>query len=295
MAYVMGLIEYLLFVLLSLFTGDEYFYKFHNSIKSIDVLMGYKRGKIIDSNAIIFLLSVITIMRIVIIYCRSTVLAFRFTIIGVYLAIFSLRISYMLITVIFFAMYHRMKFLRKKFEIITIPVTIIGKQKVASKIRLIRKYLINYHHLLDCLRDINGGLQYFLAIMIACNLPKYIFFAYSAIKIQVLEHITIHSAVQNVEMFEGFLFVVVPAIFAELTTAEVERIIDVINRQLLRCTDEHMELELKVALEFIRRRPFDYVIWRTVPLNASLPIAIISLCITYVVIVIQLTQFHDNF
>lgn len=165
MAYVMGLIEYLLFVLLSLFTGDEYFYKFHNSIKSIDVLMGYKRGKIIDSNAIIFLLSVITIMRIVIIYCRSTVLAFRFTIIGVYLAIFSLRISYMLITVIFFAMYHRMKFLRKKFEIITIPVTIIGKQKVASKIRLIRKYLINYHHLLDCLRDINGGLQYFVSFI----------------------------------------------------------------------------------------------------------------------------------
>ncbi|KAG6443560.1 hypothetical protein O3G_MSEX002919, partial [Manduca sexta] len=55
-------------------------------------------------------------------------------------------------------------------------------------------------------------------------------------------------------------------------------------------SDESLRFELEIALEYVERRPFNFVICRVFPVDISMPISIVTLCITYVIIIIQFAE-----
>ncbi|KAJ8709056.1 hypothetical protein PYW07_008882 [Mythimna separata] len=86
-----------------------------------------------------------------------------------------------------------------------------------------------------------------------------------------------------------------PAIVAEAITYEVDMIRKTLTKQLVRCSDESLRWELQTALLYVTLRPFEYTICRTVSLNIYLPFTFISLCATYVLVVLQLSHFSVHF
>ncbi|KAJ8709057.1 hypothetical protein PYW07_008883 [Mythimna separata] len=95
-------------------------------------------------------------------------------------------------------------------------------------------------------------------------------------------------------LFEMVLLVLVvscPAFIAEATVYEVDQIKAILTGQLLRCSDESLRWELQTALQYVTLRPFKFTLCRAVPLNIYLPFATISLSITYVIVILQLSHF----
>lgn len=54
-------------------------------------------------------------------------------------------------------------------------------------------------------------------------------------------------------------------------------------------SDEALEQEIQCALEYLKLRPFEHKIYRMLPMGISLSLTILSLCITYVIVLSQLT------
>ncbi|XP_063896850.1 uncharacterized protein LOC135118506 [Helicoverpa armigera] len=84
-----------------------------------------------------------------------------------------------------------------------------------------------------------------------------------------------------------------PAIIAEATNFQVDRIKETLTTQILRSSDECLRFELQTALQYVRLRPFRYTLCRAVPLDINLPFTIISICITYVIFLMQITHFSE--
>uniref|UniRef100_A0A2A4JKG1 Gustatory receptor n=1 Tax=Heliothis virescens TaxID=7102 RepID=A0A2A4JKG1_HELVI len=77
----------------------------------------------------------------------------------------------------------------------------------------------------------------------------------------------------------------------EGTVYEVNRIKKTLATHILRCSDESLTFELQTALQYVRLRPFKYTLCRAVPLNINLLFTTASICISYVIVALQLTNF----
>ncbi|KAJ8711623.1 hypothetical protein PYW08_008577 [Mythimna loreyi] len=93
------------------------------------------------------------------------------------------------------------------------------------------------------------------------------------------------------ELVQSVLMVSCPALFVEATAHEVDQIKATLTGQLLRCSDESLRWELQTALQYVSLRPFKYTLCRAVSLDVYLPFAAISLGITYVIVLLQLSHF----
>ncbi|PZC80224.1 hypothetical protein B5X24_HaOG215030 [Helicoverpa armigera] len=82
-----------------------------------------------------------------------------------------------------------------------------------------------------------------------------------------------------------------PAFVLEACTHEVNQIKKTLTSQLLRTSDESLRFELQTALQYVRLRPFRYTLCRAVPLDINLLFTTASICITYVIVLLQLTHF----
>ncbi|KAG6443566.1 hypothetical protein O3G_MSEX002901 [Manduca sexta] len=56
-------------------------------------------------------------------------------------------------------------------------------------------------------------------------------------------------------------------------------------------TDESLQFELQAALDYLTQRPFVFKIWDAIPVNSSLVISIVKVCITYTIVALQLLHF----
>ncbi|KAG6443562.1 hypothetical protein O3G_MSEX002891 [Manduca sexta] len=151
----------------------------------------------------------------------------------------------------------------------TVPVNIISKNAILSKVREVRRCLLYYNTLLDSVADIDRELQ--------CS-ENYIGLSY----------------IHLLDMLEGFWLTCMPAIAAELVKKETELMKHGLSKQLVRCSDESLRFELQVALQYMEHRPFNFMLFYAIPLDISLVIGIVSLCITYTIVAMQLKYFNIN-
>ncbi|XP_047034997.1 uncharacterized protein LOC124641033 [Helicoverpa zea] len=93
------------------------------------------------------------------------------------------------------------------------------------------------------------------------------------------------------ELYPSLVLISSSAIIVETIMYEVDRIKETLTTQILRCSDEGLRFELQTALQYVRLRPFRYTLCRAVPLDINLLFTTAALCITYVIVALQLTHF----
>ncbi|XP_047034841.1 uncharacterized protein LOC124640923 [Helicoverpa zea] len=84
------------------------------------------------------------------------------------------------------------------------------------------------------------------------------------------------------------------ALVVEGIISEVDKIKEILTAQQLKCSDECLRFELQTALQYVRLRPFRYTLCRAIPLDVNMLFNIISICITYVIVGLQLTHFSQQ-
>uniref|UniRef100_A0A2A4IVK0 Gustatory receptor n=1 Tax=Heliothis virescens TaxID=7102 RepID=A0A2A4IVK0_HELVI len=97
------------------------------------------------------------------------------------------------------------------------------------------------------------------------------------------------------ELVPSMVLISNPALIVESTACEVDRIKKTLTTQILRCSDESLRFELQTLLQYVRLRPFKYMICRAVPLDINLLFNTATLCITYIIVALQLTHFSANY
>ncbi|KAG6443564.1 hypothetical protein O3G_MSEX002910 [Manduca sexta] len=161
--FILG-IEYILSVTLSLMFGHEYLSRFYRAIKINDVMMGIKKESIFDDVIRIILFIFLTVrisLTCLEIYFQS---GFEYQMSCVCITVVSSNMICMIISIILYTCYVRMRLLRRRFEEITIPVNIINEVGAMCKVREVRRCLQHYHNLLDIMKDIDREFKYLVNI-----------------------------------------------------------------------------------------------------------------------------------
>nr|QYF65471.1 gustatory receptor 14 [Pieris rapae] len=86
------------------------------------------------------------------------------------------------------------------------------------------------------------------------------------------------------------LLIFVPGIFSELVLHEYKNIVNILMKQLIRCEDASLRMEIQHALDYIIMRPYRFNLFGAIPLKLSLPLTLASLLASDLVVVIQFTK-----
>ncbi|XP_046972387.1 uncharacterized protein LOC124539107 [Vanessa cardui] len=135
-------------------------------------------------------------------------------------------------------------------------------------------------------------MESWICLLLFVGLPKTVMFTYKAMKAALSkDYVTLNPT--YIYFYNGLNTVVLiclPAILFELISNEVDNIRSILISNSLVCSDEVLLLEIQRTLDYMRFRPMKYSICRMFPLNASLPLKFVSLCVTYIIVCAQFTS-----
>ncbi|KAL0868758.1 hypothetical protein ABMA27_008193 [Loxostege sticticalis] len=83
-----------------------------------------------------------------------------------------------------------------------------------------------------------------------------------------------------------------PAVSAGLVTSAVEKLKLLLHDKLLRERDNEQEPQIQIFLDYVTGRPMRFTLFKVVPLDWSLPVLIMNLCISYQIIIVQFTKLY---
>ncbi|XP_064074213.1 uncharacterized protein LOC135193881 [Vanessa tameamea] len=83
-----------------------------------------------------------------------------------------------------------------------------------------------------------------------------------------------------------------PAIEAGLLSTEIYKIKVILHDKLLVEEDENKKQDLNRFINYIEVRPFKFNVMKVINLDATFPVVILNLCITYLIISLQLTHLY---
>ncbi|PZC80225.1 hypothetical protein B5X24_HaOG215031 [Helicoverpa armigera] len=94
-----------------------------------------------------------------------------------------------------------------------------------------------------------------------------------------------------VDIIQTYAILFCPVIIIQAAIHEYDQIKKILTTQILKTSDECLRFELQTALQYVRLRPFRYTLCRAVPLDINLLFTTVSICITYTIVLLQLTHF----
>ncbi|CAH2095117.1 unnamed protein product [Euphydryas editha] len=84
----------------------------------------------------------------------------------------------------------------------------------------------------------------------------------------------------------------VPAIGASSLSTEVAKIKVMFHEMLLVEEDETKIQDIKRFISYIEARPFKFRMLKVIHLDATFPVAVLNLCVTYLIVLLQLTHIY---
>ncbi|CAH0732023.1 unnamed protein product, partial [Brenthis ino] len=127
-------------------------------------------------------------------------------------------------------------------------------------------------------------------LLICFSLPSFIFYVLST----VLDFATGNLNRLDINIFTYTILNVslpiIPAILSELVISEVDKIKSHLKKQLLICPSVPLQQSIYDSLYYLELRPFKYSVLRIFHVDISLPLALISFCTTYSIIIVQFTS-----
>ncbi|PZC70764.1 hypothetical protein B5X24_HaOG200948 [Helicoverpa armigera] len=284
------IIDYTCAVILSIIFGYDRYPAFLAANMTNDRIIGFKINLSLTNYAILSIYGS-AFLRICLIIAHflshpSSILAFC----SITCAIAATDVNYIAVIIIFTMLHRRMKNLRTFLETNSIPINITGQDEIAISITNVRKSLLYYNNLLDNFQSLDELLQYAVS--------KYTIWRMFQITINWITNfsrtcVVVYFFVQHIiaQLYPSLVLISSPAIIVETIMYEVDRIKETLTTQILRCSDECLRFELQTALQYVRLRPFRYTLCRAVPLDINLLFTTAALCITYVIVALQLTHF----
>ncbi|XP_045779095.1 uncharacterized protein LOC123876787 [Maniola jurtina] len=199
-------------------------------------------------------------------------------------------VSHMTRIMMFELLWNRMRVLRKTMESKLDFSPTMFDREVNHHILELEKYVNVYKMQLDNVKKIGHASK----LLIFLSLPSYFVYVFTI----VLEKLVSKGDQYDLDIMYiadcmiNVILPLVPALFAELVTAEVDKIRIHLTRQLLFCSNNALRNRTYDALKFLKLRPFKYTIWRAFSLNISLPLGLISLCTTYTIVMVQFSHVY---
>ncbi|XP_028157916.1 uncharacterized protein LOC114351069 [Ostrinia furnacalis] len=97
---------------------------------------------------------------------------------------------------------------------------------------------------------------------------------------------------RNLYSLQNFALLSSPAISAGLVTVVVGDLKLILLERILQERDKDHEVHLQTFLDYVNVRPMQFKVFSVAPLDWSLPILILNLCISYQIIIVQFTKLY---
>ncbi|KAL0868768.1 hypothetical protein ABMA27_008203 [Loxostege sticticalis] len=91
---------------------------------------------------------------------------------------------------------------------------------------------------------------------------------------------------------ERFILLSSSAVSAGLVISAVEDLKLILLDRILRERETDHEPQLQIFLDYVSSRPLRFTLFKVVPMDWSLPVLILNLCITYQIIIVQFTNIY---
>ncbi|GBP03458.1 hypothetical protein EVAR_101813_1 [Eumeta japonica] len=95
------------------------------------------------------------------------------------------------------------------------------------------------------------------------------------------------------EVYWIILIPCLPPVFVGWTTAEVNKIKLLLLNSIISNTDSQEKHDAQLFARYLRLRPFRVRVWRVFSADAASPLRLISLCTTYLIVMVQLTHLYE--
>ncbi|KAJ0172350.1 hypothetical protein K1T71_012323 [Dendrolimus kikuchii] len=131
-----------------------------------------------------------------------------------------------------------------------------------------------------------------LFLSVACSLPKIIVNVYHFLLF--LEDHESYGSIGFIVMhtFQICFLLFTPFVLVELYTMEIEKIRMFLMHRLIDENNPAIRDDVDLFFRYVNTRSMKYKIFRIIPVNMTLPLELINLCITYVIVIINFTHLY---
>ncbi|CAH2095144.1 unnamed protein product [Euphydryas editha] len=152
---------------------------------------------------------------------------------------------------------------------------------------------IIYKSLHDSVENIKNAFDPLFIFRFLTNLPCVMLIMYNSVKDTKDGSKNIFaSIIEAILVFILIAKIFAPAIGASSLSTESDKIKVVLHDMLLVEEDETKVQDIKRFISYIEARPFKFRVLKIIHLDATLPVAILNLCVTYLIILLQLTHIY---
>ncbi|XP_063386676.1 uncharacterized protein LOC134672647 [Cydia fagiglandana] len=281
------LIEYCANALLSLLTGQEYFFKFVKGVELIDSEMGFDHLPLITP-ATEYIFSMILVTKTLIgfisVFIHRT---------GIYLVLSS--------TIMTVASALNCLSSSLPFDLLRLRIRLLRQALISNlspsinntedKIKILWDNLRLYNKLVDKFTSTFHWHKLQITITTCCCFFSFIingYFASFAIKYSKDSGV----GVDQVYIIIGFVLFAapscLPSLFCELAHREVDKLKAAVGNLLLLCEDDELQSELQLAVEYLDHRPFRVSICHVWSLDGSFILTFVGLCTAYLITIVQI-------
>nr|XP_026488960.1 uncharacterized protein LOC113395562 [Vanessa tameamea] len=199
----------------------------------------------------------------------------------------SVNLSHITEILMFEILWIRMRLLRRTMDSFSSVSDSDNEEQEAMLTTTLTDYLIAYKNILDNNKTIGHATK----LLMVFNLPfcfSVLLFFTDLISRNILElqgNISI-----TLEFLINIFLTLLPALFGELANAEAEKIKDHLTKQHRVCNIDALRKKILDAMKFLEIRPMNFTVWRVFTVDLSLPLSIVSVFITYTIVLLQFNQ-----
>ncbi|GBP03553.1 hypothetical protein EVAR_101872_1 [Eumeta japonica] len=153
-------------------------------------------------------------------------------------------------------------------------------------------YFKVYKAILDMSTFIESTMSFLICLGIACGFAQVLIRYYFTIRFAKTHALSVYLLLEFFDCLQIVVLPCLPILATERTSAEVDKIKLTLLHQIIDTFDsedsEHRNVE--EFLEYVESRPYRYCVWRLFRVDTGLLLGFVSLCITYLIVVIQFTH-----
>ncbi|XP_061724378.1 uncharacterized protein LOC133530473 isoform X2 [Cydia pomonella] len=149
---------------------------------------------------------------------------------------------------------------------------------------------IEYKAVADCFDKFRGGYDAMFIWGFLTDSPKFMLVMWNHLHSMRTFKSWLMKSSTYVYAMHATLQICIPAVFAEMITAQTDEIKMILHEWLLTEKDTSSSAR---SLRYVEARPLLRKAWRLLPLDLRLPTTMLSMCATYLIVIIQFTHLYD--
>ncbi|XP_063369676.1 uncharacterized protein LOC134658009 isoform X1 [Cydia amplana] len=148
-----------------------------------------------------------------------------------------------------------------------------------------------YKAVADCFDKFRGGYDAMFIWGFLTDSPKFMLVMWNYLHSLKTFKSWLMSSSTYVYAMHATLQICIPAVFAEMIIAQTDEIKLILHEWLV--TEKEDTSSSARTLRYIEARPLLRKAWRLLPLDLRLPTTMLSMCATYLIVIIQFTHLYD--